>query len=103
MPFQAIVHDAVWREVEPEAREEVRAAMRALCALKAPTRSPHVRPLEGSSYPKSCRLRVGRYRVLFIVMPDEEVIVFTTAFLKRRGTDYDVATKRHDARVRSYE
>jgi len=36
-------------------------------------------------------------------MPDEQAIVFTTAFLKRREADYAAATKRHDARVRTYE
>ena len=103
MPFQPFVHDAVWREAEKGAHDELRVAMRALCALSSPARSSHVRPLEGSNYPKSYRLRVGRHRVLFIIMPDEGAIVFTTAFLKRRESDYDAAVKRHDARVGAYE
>lgn len=103
MPFQAIVHDAVWREVEEAAHDELRAAMRALCRLASPARAANVRALEASAYPKSYRLRVGRHRVLFLLLPDEEVIAFTTAFLKRRESDYGAAVDRHDARVRAYE
>lgn len=103
MSFGALVHEALWREIDRADHVAVRDALRALCALTSPTRSPHVRALEGSAYPKSYRLRAGRHRILFILMPDLGVIVFTTAFLKKRDSDYVAAVRRHDARVRSYE
>ncbi len=62
-----------------------------------------VKPLEGSAYPGSYRLRVGRYRICFIFFPGENVIVFTTAFMKRRPSDYLKAIKRHDKRIHEQE
>lgn len=56
-----------------------------------------------SEYPQTYRLRVERFRILFIVFPDEGKMVFTTAFLERRKGDYHLAVERHDARVRSWE
>lgn len=77
--------------------------MRSVAKLDRPVRSAHVSALAASSYDLSYRLRVGRYRILFIVFPDERTIVFTTAFLKRREADYGAAIARHDGRVRAYE
>ncbi len=103
MPFDAIVHAGVWRELPRDEHEAARSAMRAITRLDHLVRSPHVRALSSSAYDRSYRLRFGRYRILFIVFPDERAIVFTTAFLKRRESDYVAAIRRHDERVRAYE
>ena len=79
------------------------AAMRALASHDRPETAMQTRALDGSSIPGSRRLRVGRYRILLVAFPDEKAIVFTTAFLKRRESDYDAAIARHDARVKAYE
>ncbi|HLE97663.1 MAG TPA: hypothetical protein VI997_09870 [Candidatus Thermoplasmatota archaeon] len=104
MAFAAIVHDKLWKEIPAESHDDVRAAMRSLVALKDPTRSPDVRALQDPrAYRGSFRLRAGRCRVLFIAFPDEKTIVFTTAFLKKRESDYEAAIDRHASRVRAYE
>lgn len=103
MPFDAIVHQAVWRELPTDEHDGARLAMRAVAKLDHLSRSAHVSALAGSTYDRSYRLRFGRYRILFIVLPDERTIVFMTAFLKRRDADYVAAIERHDARVRAYE
>ena len=103
MAWEAIVHEAVWKEIEPAAREEVRAAMRAVAGLKEPARSPSVKPLGGTEFNGAYRLRVGRHRVLFILFPDVGTIAFMAAFLKKREADYARAVARFSARVRSYE
>lgn len=103
MPFEAIVHEALWRELPPDEREDARMAMRGIARLTHPSRSPQTKALSASGYDRSYRLRHGRYRILFIIFPDEGAIVFTTAFLKRRESDYVAAIARHDARVRAYE
>lgn len=103
MPLDAIVHAAVWRELPRDEHAGARDAMRAITRLDHVIRSAHVSTLAGSAYDRSYRLRFGRYRILFIVFPDEGTIAFTTAFLKRRDVDYGPAIARHDARVRSHE
>lgn len=103
MPFDALVHDALWRELPRDEHEGARVAMRAIVKLDQPARSPQVGSLSGSAHAGSYRLRVGRYRILFILFPDERTLAFMTGFLKRRESDYDEAIELHDARVRSYE
>ena len=103
MAYQAIVHQMLWKELHQEAHEEVKAAMKALAGRKDPAAAPNVRPLANSNFRGSFRLRVGRFRVLFILLPDEAALVFTTAFEKKRDSDYDGAVERHDRRVRRYE
>ena len=103
MAFQGIVHDALWKELDRGAHDEVRAAMKTIVALDDPAQSSNVKLLENCAFRKSYRLRVGRLRVLFIIFPDEGVVVFTTAFEKKRESDYIGAIERHERRVRSYE
>lgn len=103
MALDAIVHKAIWRELQRGEHEAARAAMKAVTKLERFERSAHVSVLAGSTYDRSYRLRLGRYRILFVVFPDERTIVFTTAFLRRRDSDYGPAIDRHDARVKAYE
>lgn len=98
--LEALVHEAVWKELPQAVHAQARLAMKRLQAT-GPT--PRVRRLEASAYPRSYRLRVGHFRICFIHLPDEAVLVFTTAFLKRRPADYIRAAKRHDERVRAFE
>ena len=77
--------------------------MEAVTARPDPARHPEVRSIAASAYPRSYRLRVGRFRVLFTVFHHERTVVFTTAFPKKRESDYDQAVRRHDARIRAYE
>lgn len=103
MPSEAIVHEALWGELPSDERDGARRAMREIARLAQPWRSPQVKALAGSGYDRSYRLRFGRYRILFILFPDEQAIVLTTAFLKRRESDYDPAIQRHDARIEANE
>lgn len=101
--WEALVHRSLWKELPPSANAAVRRAMQRLQETSVVARAPGVRRLEGSAYPRSYRLRVGRHRVCFIQLPDESTLVFTTAFLKRRAADYARAVVRHDERVRAFE
>lgn len=103
MTFKGIVHGAVWKELPLDSHSAARLAMSAVVDRPDPSQAASVRPLEGSAYPGAYRLRVGRVRVLFIVLPDQRAVVFTTAFVKRRDSDYRAALQRHDARVKAYE
>lgn len=77
--------------------------MEELAAMAHPALHPGVKPLRESRYPKSHRFRPGRFRLLFVVLPDEGAIVFTTAFLERRKEDYHHAVRVHDARIKACE
>lgn len=103
MAFKGIVHRAVWKELPHDMHAEARAAMRAVVARSDPTQAADVRTLEGSSYPGAYRLRVGRARILFILLPGQRQVVFMTSFVKKRESDYRAALRRLDARVRAYE
>ena len=103
MSFTGIVHAAVWKELASETHAEARHAMTGVASRADPWAAASVRAIEGSVYPGAHRLRVGRWRILFIVLPDEGHVVFTTAFLKKRASDYRAALARHDARVKGYE
>lgn len=103
MALEGMVHSQLWKEVPEEDHGRIREAMKRLIETGKPGRDRNVSPLAGSRYPRSYRLRVGRYRVCLIHFPDEDVVVFTTGFLKRRPSDYQDALDRHDRRVRDYE
>lgn len=103
MGLAGLAHARVWKELPDVSHERVREAMDALLEREQPSRHRQVEPPAGSRYPRSYRLRVGDFRVCFIHFPDEDTVVFTTAFRKRRGSDYDQAVERHDARVQAYE
>lgn len=103
MPWTAVLNAAIWRELPRDEHKGARAALATLARRDHVSHSAQVSTLDDSTIESSYRLRFGRYRILFIVFPDEHAIVFTTAFLKRRDADYGPAIVRHDARVRSYE
>ena len=103
MPYAAVVNAAIWRELPRDEHDGARAALETLARLDRALHSAQVSILDDSPLENSYRLRFGRYRILFILFPDERTLVFTTAFLKRRDADYGPAIVRHDSRVRSYE
>lgn len=78
-------------------REAVLATLAGLA--HGPAGHPAVKLLEGSRWPGSVRVRCGAYRVLALVLPDARLVLFTTAFRKKRPSDYDAAILRHDRRV----
>jgi hypothetical protein len=100
---EILVHHAVWDELATTHVAAAQRAMKKAAATPDPCHAPGATPIAHSRYPRTARLRVGRWRLLFIVFPDERVIAFTTAFLKRRTADYQAALDRHNARVRAFE
>lgn len=64
-----------------------------------PIEHPQVVRLKGTKYPGSFRLRVGRYRVVGIILESPKLILLTTLFLKKRESDYDQAADRHEHRL----
>ncbi|HUR69144.1 MAG TPA: hypothetical protein VM370_07840 [Candidatus Thermoplasmatota archaeon] len=103
MPFESYAHAAIWQELPADEHDNARAAMRALARFDVPTHSAQVGALSTSTFDGSYRLRVGRYRILFILFAHDATLVFTTAFLKRREGDYVDAIAQHDARVKAHE
>lgn len=59
-----------------------------------------VRPVSGSAYPGTIRLRVGPHRLLGCVLPGNRIVYWTTVFRKRRREDYRQALVRHEVRMR---
>lgn len=100
---ELIVHEALWREIPSDAHEAALFAMRGLAQHDDPLRSPQVRALAGSAREDSYRLRVGRYRLLFLCPPAPGPLFFTTGFLKRRPEDYAGPTRAHEGRAAAYE
>jgi len=78
----------------------VRFAMRSVQAVSWPPDAPGVRAVRAAPFPHTYRLRAGRHRILFAWLPDVRLLVFTTAFLKRRSGDYVRAMERHRKRMR---
>lgn len=58
-----------------------------------------VRPVAGAASPGTVRIRVGPYRIIGSVLPDRDLVYWTTLFRKRRDQDYQKALRRHDARM----
>lgn len=56
-------------------------------------------PLHGSRYPGSFRLRAGTLRVLGIILEGPRLVFLTTLFVKKRDSDHDQASQRHEARM----
>lgn len=83
---------------EPD-RNAVLTGLRGLATH--PIEHPNVVRLKGTPYPGSFRLRIGRFRVLGIVLEGPGLILLTTFFLKKRESDYDRATERHESRLQA--
>lgn len=78
-------------------QETIRGALNGL--LDHPWEHPKVARLHGSRYPGSFRMRIGRLRVLGLVLVSQGLILLTTLFEKKRDSDYDQALVRHEARL----
>lgn len=102
-PFSVLVHEEVWRELSPDRYSGARASLQATARSRVPARAAGVRSVHGSSFPHAYRLRVGAWRLMFALFPDQRTIYVTTAFRKKRESDYVAALRRHDMRVREHE
>lgn len=80
-------------------QETIRGALKGL--LDHPMEHPKVARLHGSRYPGSFRMRIGRHRVLGLVLVSQRLILLTTIFEKKRESDYDQVWVRHEARLAS--
>jgi len=103
MTLVVLVHEALWKELDTTVHEVARLAMSSVGSHNHPNQHPDVKSIAGSKYPGSSRLRLGRWRLIFIFFPDERTLAFTTAFLKKRESDYTQAIARHDSRVKAFE
>lgn len=66
-----------------------------------PLEHPQLVRLHGTRYPGSFRLRVGRLRVLGIVLDQPRLVLLTTVFFKKRESEYIQAQERHETRLRA--
>jgi mRNA-degrading endonuclease RelE of RelBE toxin-antitoxin system len=100
MPFDLIADQALDRELAKLPAGARAAILAALEGLRAhPLEHPKVVRLHGSRYPGSFRMRIGSYRLLGLVLASQSLVFLTTAFHKKRDSDYDQALVRHERRL----
>lgn len=102
MPYEVWADPGFERELANRSegdRTWIRSSFVALA--EHPLEHPRTVRLKGTRYPGSFRLRVGRYRILGIVLGVPKLILLTTMFLKKRESDYEPAAERHERRLRS--
>lgn len=80
-------------------RKRVLEVLRSLGQVPVPLESPRVRVVQGCSVPNMSRVRIGPYRVLGALLPNEHMILYTTLFRKKRASDYSRALQRHVVRA----
>ena len=100
--FEVWADPAFDRELRALPRPTAQAIEAALPGLRAaPLEHPQVVRLHGARHAASIRLRVGRARVIALVLQTQRVILLTTCFVKKRQSDYDQALLRHERRLRA--
>lgn len=102
MAFEVWTDPGFQRELAELAADDQQAILASLRGFAVhPTEHPRQVRLKGSAYPGSFRLRLGRHRVLGLVLAAPRLILLTTVFLKKRESDYDQALDRHERRLRA--
>lgn len=101
MSYEIWIDPGCQRELDDLRETERAAVLSGVQGLaQHPLEHPQLVRLHGTRYPGSFRLRVGRFRVVGIVLDHPKLILLTTLFLKKRESDYVQAKDRHEDRLR---
>lgn len=97
-------HDALRRELARLPAADRERVERALVDLAhAPRANPSLRALVETVPVGTCRLRIGPYRALVLLIPRQRVAFVITVFRRGGPASYVRALERHRARVRDVE